>query len=300
MSTHAGGQGPARGTTVDDLREVIDLWADPKRGRARRSRRSSELSGSWAEDQDQVLVLAGARSCGGPERPEGVAPTASRARMRGCSTPLGSARDRVGAASAARPRYPAQRAHRRSGLVTSTWQRGRITVFGKGQKSRVIPLRGRVVLGRSSASLGLRTFRSLDRLHRNGRLPALPREGGRGGRTANRVRDIREADECPDGSPMVVSPRRGAGLVGAGMTSGLNMHRARHTFATDLRRVAGSGRCVAGTRAFRPLDHRSDLRPLRPERPGARDGGAGACSPSNDEEPGDENVSIDRLGKRLY
>jgi integrase len=32
-----------------------------------------------------------------------------------------------------------------------------------------------------------------------------------------------------------------AGLVGAGMTSGLNMHRARHTFATELRRVADLG-----------------------------------------------------------
>jgi Phage integrase family len=32
-----------------------------------------------------------------------------------------------------------------------------------------------------------------------------------------------------------------AGLVGEGMTSGLNMHRARHTFATELRRVAGLG-----------------------------------------------------------
>jgi len=30
-----------------------------------------------------------------------------------------------------------------------------------------------------------------------------------------------------------------AGLVGAGVRSGLNMHRARHTFATELRRVAG-------------------------------------------------------------
>jgi integrase len=32
-----------------------------------------------------------------------------------------------------------------------------------------------------------------------------------------------------------------AGLVGQGMTSGLNMHPARHTFATDLRRVADLG-----------------------------------------------------------
>jgi integrase len=30
-----------------------------------------------------------------------------------------------------------------------------------------------------------------------------------------------------------------AGLVGPGVTSGLNMHQARHTFAQELRRVAG-------------------------------------------------------------
>ena len=30
-----------------------------------------------------------------------------------------------------------------------------------------------------------------------------------------------------------------AGLVGQGITHGLNMHLARHTFATELRRVAG-------------------------------------------------------------
>ena len=32
-----------------------------------------------------------------------------------------------------------------------------------------------------------------------------------------------------------------AGRVGKGTTSGMNMHRARHTFATDLRRVADLG-----------------------------------------------------------
>jgi integrase len=30
-----------------------------------------------------------------------------------------------------------------------------------------------------------------------------------------------------------------AGLVGHGVRSGLNMHRARHSFATELRRIAG-------------------------------------------------------------
>jgi hypothetical protein len=50
------------------------------------------------------------------------------------------------------------------------------------------------------------------------------------------------------------------------MTSGLNMQRARHTVATDLRRAADLG---AASQALgqRPLDNGLDLRPLRPEPP---------------------------------
>jgi hypothetical protein len=38
-------------------------------------------------------------------------------------------------------------------------------------------------------------------------------------------------------------------LVGHGVRSGLNMHRARHSFATDLRRIAGieAARRLSGT-----------------------------------------------------
>ena len=42
------------------------------------------------------------------------------------------------------------------------------------------------------------------------------------------------------GLPPSVRPRP-AGLVAIGMTSGMNLHRARHTFATDFRRVADLG-----------------------------------------------------------
>jgi integrase len=69
-----------------------------------------------------------------------------------------------------------------------------------------------------------------------------------------------------------------AGLVGPGVTSGLNMHQARHTFAMELRRVAGID--AASTRsATRPVDDARDLRPPRrldleramePTPPGAR------------------------------
>jgi integrase len=38
---------------------------------------------------------------------------------------------------------------------------------------------------------------------------------------------------------LVVPNARTGGLVGHGVRSGLNMHRARHSFATDPRRIAG-------------------------------------------------------------
>jgi hypothetical protein len=50
---------------------------------------------------------------------------------------------------------------------------------------------------------------------------------------------------------------QGAGLVGPGITSRLNMHQARHTFAMELRRVAGIAR------SRRPQHNARDLRPLR-------------------------------------
>jgi hypothetical protein len=70
-----------------------------------------------------------------------------------------------------------------------------------------------------------------------------------------------------------------AGLVGPGVTSGLNMHRARHTFAMELRRVAGID---AASHALGHSDlsttlgiygHRDDSdleRAMEPTPPGAR------------------------------
>jgi integrase len=64
-----------------------------------------------------------------------------------------------------------------------------------------------------------------------------------------------------------------AGLVGHGVRSGLNMHRARHTFATELRTRRRRRGGLAGARSQRPLDDAGHLRAPGSARPRARDGG---------------------------
>ena len=112
-------------------------------------------------------------------------------------------------------------------------------MFGKGQKGRVIPLRGRVVL--EIERYMLEPLPLLEPSSGAGRLLALSGEAhGAGGAAARGVSEA--ADERADGPPLVVPPRcRRRASSAHGMTSGLNMHRARHTFATDLRRVADLG-----------------------------------------------------------
>jgi integrase len=113
--------------------------------------------------------------------------------------------------------------------------RRQLTVFGKGQKERIIPLRGRIVMA-LKAYLG-------EPLDFVGRRPEpddyllYPEK-----RTPDRR--VYWAEPKKSCAPNTVHRwwyrmLEQAGLVGHGVRSGLNMHRARHTFATELRRVAG-------------------------------------------------------------
>ncbi|HEX6763593.1 MAG TPA: site-specific integrase [Gaiellaceae bacterium] len=118
-----------------------------------------------------------------------------------------------------------------------------LRVYGKGRKERVLPLRGPVL-----AELGL--FLSTDLPH--ARRPPEPDDfllyptkkvyDGRGAEGQQLLAVRAYPKKRP--SPQAVHrwwyrQLQAAGLVGRNVTHGLNMHLARHTFATELRRVAG-------------------------------------------------------------
>ena len=75
-----------------------------------------------------------------------------------------------------------------------------MTVFGKGQKSRVIPLRGRVVLELEHYTMEPLPF--LDRAPEPDDFLLYPEKRGKGGRHSCRVPEA--ADERSDRSSLVV------------------------------------------------------------------------------------------------
>jgi integrase len=122
-------------------------------------------------------------------------------------------------------------------------ERGLLRVFGKGQKERTMPLRGPI-----RAELDL--FMSVELPHTD-RLPEgddyllYPVKTLAVGKTS-RNGIIQDYVPYPKRRPSNQSVHRWwyrmaekAGLVGPGVTSGLNMHQARHQFAVEMRRVAG-------------------------------------------------------------
>lgn len=115
--------------------------------------------------------------------------------------------------------------------------RRQVTVFGKGQKSRVIPLRGRIVL--EIESYLLTRLPRVDRTPEPDDFLLYPEKRTAGGRILAAYPKKRMSE--PTIHRWWYRRLEAAELVGEGMTSGMNMHRARHTFATDLRRVADLG-----------------------------------------------------------
>jgi integrase len=110
-----------------------------------------------------------------------------------------------------------------------------LTVFGKGQKGRTLPLRGRVVLELEAWSMT--PLELVERTPEPDDFLLYPEKRTAGGRLLAAYPKRRLQ---PTSMHRWWYQRLGdADLVGAGVTSGLNMHRARHTFATELRRVAG-------------------------------------------------------------
>jgi len=221
--------------TIEDLRDVIDLWAD--REARTRAKVTSVVRAfwTWAEDQDQVPFSPAAklRRPRAPRRAAPLLPQNADARLlNAAQTP----RDRVGLL------FLLDLGVRRSELTgvhprDIDLSRRQVTVFGKGQKSRVIPLRGRIVLEIERYML--------EPLPLVGRTPEpddfllYPEKRTAGARLLAAYPKRRMSG--PTIHRWWYRHAEAAGLVGAGMTSGLNMHRARHTFATELRRVADIG-----------------------------------------------------------
>lgn len=114
--------------------------------------------------------------------------------------------------------------------------RRRVTVLGKGQKERALPLRGRI----------------LDELQRyfGAPLPHLERPPSGDDYLLHPPRQRRGKKLAP--RPKEPLSRYGvhcwwyqrlqaAGIVAAGTTRGVNMHRARHSFAVEFRRATDIG-----------------------------------------------------------
>jgi len=219
--------------TVDDLRDVIDLWADREartRGKVTSIIRSFW---AWAEEHDQVPFSPAAK-LRRPRAPRRTAPLLPHDAATRLLTAAVRPCDRVALLMLL------DLGLRRSELAgirvgDVDLARRTVTVFGKGQKSRSLPLRGRVVM-----ELEAYMLTPLELLNRSPELDDFllyPEKRTRGGRViaAYPKRGLQATSmhrwwyaRCAD-----------AELVDAGQSAGLNMHRARHTFATELRRVAG-------------------------------------------------------------
>jgi integrase len=226
---------------IDDLRDVIDLWAD--RSARTRAKITSVIRAfwSWMEEQGHIAISPAARL----RRPRAerrvarVLPLDARPRL---LTQAKHPRDRLGLFCLL---VLGLRRAELAGVQIRDFdaQRGWLRVFGKGQKERLLPLRGPIL-----AELRLLLLSDLPHV---GRLPEADdyllypldrRALGKG--SEGQLRYAMRARPKDRPSPQAVHrwwyrQAQAAGLVGPGVTSGLNMHQARHTFAMELRRVAG-------------------------------------------------------------
>jgi integrase/recombinase XerD len=219
--------------STEDLREVIDTWA--MRHARTRAKVTSVIRAFWvwAEEEGHV-AFSPASKIRRPRAPRKTAPLLPAhvdELLLGCAR---TARDRL--ALLVLLDCGVRRAEL-GGIRVREFDlaRRQLTVFGKGQKERVIPLRGRIVMA-------LRSYLG-EPLEFVARRPEpddyllYPEK-----RTPDRR--VYWAEPKKPCAPNTVHRwwyrmLERAGLVGHGVRSGLNMHRARHTFATELRRVAG-------------------------------------------------------------
>ena len=227
--------------SIEDLRDVIDLWA--ARSARTRQKVTSVIRAfwAWAEEEGHIAISPAAK-IRRPRAEKKIAkllPAGARTRfLESAKTP----RDRL--ALYCLLALGVRQAELRGIQVRDLDpDRAELRVRGKGQKERPLPLRGPILDE-------LRLYLSTDLPH-VGRLPEpddfllypiQPRVVGK----LSEGQAKRAFEAWPKRMPSPQSVHRwwyrmaqAAGLVGPGQTAGLNMHRARHTFAVELRRVAG-------------------------------------------------------------
>jgi len=226
---------------IEDLRDVINLWS--ARSARTRQKVTSVIRAfwSWAEEQGHIAISPAQRI----RRPRAerkmarVLPLDARPRL---LTVAKHPRDRLGLFCLL---VLGLRRSELAGIQIRDFdaQRGSLRVFGKGQKERLMPLRGPIL-----AELRLMLSVDLPHLHRPPEpddyllYPIKKLADGKG----SEGQIIWTHRAYPKSKPSPQSMHRwwyrkaqDAGLVAPGVTKGLNMHQARHTFAMEIRRVAG-------------------------------------------------------------
>ena len=227
--------------SIEDLRNVIDLWSE-QTARTRQKVTSVIRSfWAWCEEQGHIALSPAARV----RRPRGerrvarVLPLDARPRL---LTSAQQPRDRLALYCLL---SLGLRRSELTGIRVRDFdsQRGMLRVYGKGQKERTLPLRGPILIE-------LRLMLTVDLPH-VGRPPEgddfllypVRQPAAGKGSEGQLIRSFVAYPKQPMSPPAVhrwwYRMAADAGLVGPGVTSGLNMHQARHTFATELRRVSG-------------------------------------------------------------
>lgn len=227
--------------TIDDLRDVIDLWSLQTARTRQKVTSVIRAFWAWAEEQGHVAISPAARI----RRPRAerkvarVLPLTARPRLlRVAREP----RDRL--ALFCLLELGLRRAEM-SNIQARDFDadRGWLRVSGKGQKERLMPLRGPIV-----AELRLFLVSDLPHVGRPPQgddfllYPIRRYAAGKGSEGQMVYRFVGQPKDHPSSQSIHrwwYRQAQAAGLVGPGITSGLNMHQARHAFAKELRRVAG-------------------------------------------------------------
>lgn len=219
---------------VEDLRAVIELWASREAKTRQKVTSVIRSFWGWAEEQE-IVQVSPARKIRRPRAPKRVAPTLPGATDARLLAAAKEPRDRV--ALLLLLDYGIRRGGLQNVRVDDfDMSRRTVVVMEKGQKERELPLRGRILLEIELWFLS--------------ESPAIGRPPQRGDYLLYPIRRVGRRATASKGYPLKkpsatsmhrwwYSRLEDAGVVSEGTTGGMNMHRARHSFARDMRRVAG-------------------------------------------------------------